>query len=252
MKKSKTILFGTVVIALLSITLINGCKKNDNAPDPCANGVKDGSETAVDCGGNCNACAAASWRIKKVTAINSNGTFTDDYTYDNKGQITSHTWSYPNIGAGTETYTYNGNIVTNVVSGITTTYTLNSNGYAESEIAKDASNAIISSTAMTYDAQGHLAAIDGTSYGTWTDGNLTFENNFNGITNTYLTDKANTIGNANKGQGFLGKDSKNLIDVTTTVSGSETFAYEFDSQNRVSKVTTASGGNADVINYTYY
>ncbi len=35
---------------------INSCTKPNDKTNLCTNGVKDGDETAVDCGGSCNAC----------------------------------------------------------------------------------------------------------------------------------------------------------------------------------------------------
>lgn len=58
MLKSKLLLVAGAFIAMCLITGISGCKENDTLPQTCSNGVLDGDETGIDCGGSCTACAA--------------------------------------------------------------------------------------------------------------------------------------------------------------------------------------------------
>ncbi|MES2619802.1 MAG: PKD domain-containing protein [Bacteroidota bacterium] len=53
--KNKAILYSTLLVMLFSVTLISGCKKE--AKETCTDGVKNGTETGVDCGGSCAACS---------------------------------------------------------------------------------------------------------------------------------------------------------------------------------------------------
>ncbi len=55
----KTVLENAVVIAILTLVCISSCRKPDDKniiPAHCTNGVMDGDETGIDCGGSCNAC----------------------------------------------------------------------------------------------------------------------------------------------------------------------------------------------------
>jgi hypothetical protein len=72
---------------------------------------------------------------------------------------------------------------------------------------------------------------------------------------TFLTDKTNTIGMQNCGIAFLGKDNKNLesVLVRTYSSGSNTtnYNYEYDSKNRVTKMTETPSVNSTYTEYFY-
>lgn len=57
-RNSKPILFSTILIAVIAITVVSGCKKPDDTPNHCTNGTKDADETDVDCGGSCKACVS--------------------------------------------------------------------------------------------------------------------------------------------------------------------------------------------------
>lgn len=41
------------LVAIVIVLIIAGCKKKENLPDHCYNGVKDGDESGIDCGGSC-------------------------------------------------------------------------------------------------------------------------------------------------------------------------------------------------------
>src|SRR5688572_3264083 len=60
MKNSKATLGSAVVIALLLMTMIGGCKKEDTSTPSCSDGIKNQGETGIDCGGPCTACPSSS------------------------------------------------------------------------------------------------------------------------------------------------------------------------------------------------
>src|SRR5687768_15623588 len=63
MKNTKTILFGAMLIALVFVAMMGGCKKEEPA-STCSDSIKNQNETAVDCGGTCAACATCSDSIQ--------------------------------------------------------------------------------------------------------------------------------------------------------------------------------------------
>lgn len=54
--RNKTILLATLIIGFVAMAVISGCKKEATTTQTCTNGVKDGDETGVDCGGSCDTC----------------------------------------------------------------------------------------------------------------------------------------------------------------------------------------------------
>ena len=56
MKNSRTILFSAILIALVAVAGVGGCKKEAMAS--CTDGIKNQNETGVDCGGSCSACVS--------------------------------------------------------------------------------------------------------------------------------------------------------------------------------------------------
>jgi hypothetical protein len=251
MKNKKPILFINALVILFSISMNSGCKKEKDTTDLCTDGIQNQNETGVDCGNSCNTCTASAFRIKTITYFDGS---VSAYSYDNQGRVTSLAITSTTSGNSNQQYTYGTNSVTQILQdGSTINYTLNSNGYATSQVFKDNIGAVIFSLNNTYDNEGHLLSSGsnggGTITNTWTDGNLTSDNNFGGQTYTYLSTKDNTIGNENKGMKFLGKDSKNLRSTSTSYGSTTTFTYEYDSQNRVTK---QMNGGLDAIVYTYY
>jgi hypothetical protein len=255
MKNSKAFLAGAVVIALLSVTVMSGCKKDsNNTPSTCSNGVKDGDETGVDCGGSCNACTAASARVKTYSlAAPTFGNSIFTYTYDSHQRIATVTLS-GSLDHAVISYTYGANsiTITSDQNRNSSVLTLNASGYAISAVGKDSANNTLSTDTYTYDSDGHL--LTSTSSGetnTWSNGNLATNDRGAGdiYSYTYLTNKVNTMGNENVGRAFNGKSSLNLVDIeTVSGSGSTAYSYQYDSQNRV---TQAVHGN-ETETYTYY
>ena len=82
MKPNKTILHSAVIIALVAVVGISGCTKpkDNNTPSHCTNGVKDGDETGVDCGGTCS--LMCSQEVNPITSNWTRALRTSSSTYD--------------------------------------------------------------------------------------------------------------------------------------------------------------------------
>ena len=248
MKNSKPILFSALMIAVIAISFVGGCKKENNNP-------------------------VTPWHGKLKT-FSYQGFFTDTLFYDSLGRRIGDS----NSRGVRYKYYYSPNKVSEYyfASGSTaptdsTIYTLNSAGYMIYSLnsAGYAINDGIRS--YHYDASWHCSsettASGRSTYYVWKDENLDSIKYFNssqptGVWSaTSYTDKPNTI-SANEGSGmtWMGKDSKNLrngwinyLDGTGTTTYSDT--YEFDSKNRVIKMTEiASGANSGTFikTYSYY
>ncbi|CAN5216427.1 hypothetical protein BH09BAC1_BH09BAC1_20550 [soil metagenome] len=50
-------IFVILAVFFLSALAITSCKKDSSDPTTCSNGVMDGDETGIDCGGSCTACS---------------------------------------------------------------------------------------------------------------------------------------------------------------------------------------------------
>ena len=152
-KNTKLLLFMMMTVAVLSLTLITGCKKEEDENSvSCTNGIIDENENGVDCGGVCSPCNLSQYRIRMRRIIRGSNIDEIEYTYDNKGRTI-------NSGSGSSLrfYTYYADsvkLVTN--SGYKVYYALNSMGYTSSYKNIDPSNNITSIGYCTYDADGHL------------------------------------------------------------------------------------------------
>ncbi len=262
MRKNINVLF--MLLAFATICSVTACSKKDNTqPSTCSNGVKDGDETGVDCGGSCTACSVAQARLKTIARTTPNLKTYDSIAYDNRGrQILL-------IGDQQNETTYMTDSVlvnTSLINGVTAKmkYVLNSDKLAVTATS-ETSNGTAWDYKYTYDSQGYLiqqvsinaasSRRDTTIY-TWTDGNLTSEyiaylyyntgqSNSNTYTYTYYNDKENSIGNESKGIAYLGKSSKNLLKSADYGFGPSTYTYTFDSSGRVTSEGT-------YMLYTYY
>ena len=67
---------------MVSITMLS-CNSSD-----CSNGIQDGNETGVDCGGNCIACPTTPSLTPQHTALLGLWTY---YSSDNQGLMTYYT-----------------------------------------------------------------------------------------------------------------------------------------------------------------
>jgi hypothetical protein len=56
LKKNKHMKQLTIILTSILIFLVIGCKKNPS----CSDGVQNGTETGIDCGGNCSPCTTTS------------------------------------------------------------------------------------------------------------------------------------------------------------------------------------------------
>ena len=172
------------------------------------------------------------------------------------------------------------------ILGLTVIYTLNAEGYAIQSVSTGGKkksldfrsvfsmlfgNQSPSSATNTYeyDADGYLTKIVLNS-GTSTSETITFTVvNGNRVGTSYLTggftytgtsqylmDKINTIGYENMGITFMGKQEKNLVQTAAIsmsgVSLTQTYTYQYDSQNRVTNsIVTTPGQNAISTSYAY-
>ncbi|MGB5553045.1 MAG: hypothetical protein WBM83_00200 [Flavobacteriaceae bacterium] len=108
--KTKTIKFLTMIMAAASITLV-GCSKDDNTPDPgevlpvatCADGVKNGTETGVDCGGGCaNTCVVPTDGTELSGSQTADLTLDPTKTYALKGTYSVEAGATLTVPAGTK------------------------------------------------------------------------------------------------------------------------------------------------------
>jgi len=222
--KNTTIFVIATLVALIVVTGISGCKKEDD-------------DTSKKAG--------VTPKIKTLSYYDpwSLATRTETYAYDAQGRVTTVTTSFSDGSSGSVvSYSYGTNYMTETRPGIgPKTYALNSDGYVSDYFLGT----------QTYDADGHVTS-DGTHTYTWANGNLISSTNdpSGSLTFTYHTDKTNTIGNDNKGMSFFGKESKNLINTSTNGSGTVlVYSHEYDSQGRVTKET---GKYGYAYNYTYF
>lgn len=78
------------------------------------------------------------------------------------------------------------------------------------------------------------------------------------IAKTYYTDKANVLTDANTGDDFYYKASKNMLKTELykypdgSTNDLSTYVYDFDAQGRVIKQTRTQGGNIGITLLTYY
>lgn len=245
MRKTKTILSAGIMMALLAIIMIGGCKKKDDTPV-----TPTGKE-----------------RIKTFKG-QASVFYTDSIEYDASLRQSVYWSSVPKV-----VYTYNGNTVIKEGQDAVDIYNLNSQGYATSKIYRSYSGGITIFDTYTYDADGHMLthfSTDSLNYSrdtiiqTWSGGNMT--SSYHGAANdlsayyfselttyTYLTDKISTIENENFGKLFLGKGSKNLINTISIVNaGVTTLNYEYDTKGRVKKQTGIPANSLYSAEYTYY
>lgn len=246
MHKYKLNLAATVaIIALFICIAISGCKKED-ATVSCSNGVKDGNEVGIDCGGDCSACSVSHYRVKRETfSTNAGQHYTIDYFYLPDGRIDSSSY-FGNLPTYKK-YTYPANKVIESYSDRINEYTLNTEGYAASVTIKDTQGYTLNTYTYNYDTDGHRI-YNGGAYA-YVDGNLMTISGSPGYSYTY-TDKPNTISSENKGQKYLGKDSRNLAATITAIAPPEAYSYtyQFDSLNRVVRVEDGRS----VTTYSYY
>lgn len=195
--------------------------------------------------------------VKTKTVIANGSTTTTTYTYDNIGRIatsaqtfSSNTYTYTQQSVTQKNYSLNSNTDTAIFTYI---YTLNREGLA-TNIGTD--------ILYTYDDERHMTEenyvfLYSRSNYTYSNGNIAEEIR-NGRTYTYhyFTDKQNTIGNQNMGKGWMGTSSVNLVSsIDYKVNGTlttDTYAYEYDNQNRVTRVTVTKQGAQEQTEYTYY
>lgn len=183
-------------------------------------------------------------KVQTLSYPTQQGTETDTYYYDAQGRVSSIRQEVPTVATHIVNYTYGDNQVTVSSSGLyTTTYQLNSNGFATKSVTQFINPVSVDSNTYTYDADGHRLTAGNVVY-TWQNGNQTEMRDTSVTYYSYVTED-NTIGNANMGMTFLGVSSKNLVDTITTSTATHVYRYVFDPN---AHVITIDG----VYHITYY
>lgn len=252
----------TILLAFAAVLSITGCKKTDSDNTTITPvGAKLKSVTLLPSGTVTTYYYDSLNRIAKVTT--SGTVFYQSFVY--KGSDSIIVFSSNGTDSGRiSAYKLNGvGLVVNNTSAVgptTYTYAYDINGYPTYSTA----NTVAGSAADTFVTTGNNI----TEHRSSTSNVITTNTMRLKQVYTYLTDKTNTIGNSNKGMGFLGKSSANLIGTetyhtssvtiippsTTTSDETYNYSYEYDSNNRVTKrtQTAVSTGTPIVENYTYY
>jgi hypothetical protein len=250
----------TILFAFAMVLLITGCKKNDSTNStitPSASKLK--TLTALPSGDVSTFYYDSIGRIKKVTT-----TATSNYlSYVYKGAdsiivFSSNGTDSLRVGA----YKLNGIglAITNSAPSNTVTYTYDVNGYETNATT----NSILGSVADTFVISGNNI----TEHKTGASSPALFTTVNTQQVYTYLTSKTNTVSNANRGMSFLGKSSANPVNTetfhsrtvvtippgTTTADETYNYSYDYDSNNRITKMTKTAVSNSAVTSetYTYY
>lgn len=192
-------------------------------------------------------------RIKEE--INLNSKLKEYYTYTKDGQIASQS----NSLGDTTLYEYAKDkiIMRTLRNNTIDTIQLNSRGYAENYKEKH----------LFYDDNGFKVyenSIVGTFYWSVTNDNITTYTKETSptliSTYSYYYDKENYLSDTNRGQLFLGRDSKNLLNQIVIVGGNgDTLLnlsnqYLFDTLGRVTKrfIYNSKRTEVDSFAYSYY
>lgn len=93
----------TMLFIATFAVLVVGCSKDDNGPDPvadptCTDGIKNGDETGIDCGGSCTPCEDAI--LEGI--LDKDRTLSADVTYSLKGTFSVASGNTLTIPAGTK------------------------------------------------------------------------------------------------------------------------------------------------------
>lgn len=223
-----------LLLVLIIITTGTGCNKNE---DPASVYIP------------------FSGPLIKTKTVNGN---TSTYTYDNIGRVLTQV-----NATGTNTFEYSQqSVVVKTYQGSNTTGTPNAQVtyYLNAQGLVDNTDNVVY---FTYDADRHMLTENNTSVqltvtNTYSNGNKITEVIGTGTTYTYQYDTSlpNTAGRENNGMGWMGKLSANLpTSMEANINGdirNTTYTYEFDNQNRVTRVTPTGNFTNSVIEYTYY
>ncbi len=167
-------------------------------------------------------------------------------------------------------YIYIVNSIDSIAPFDTTILTLNSKGYVERTYRSIIRYGYKHMGTFRYNADGYLIELSDTTFfddhifqmGSYTysieNGNqaeMKWVNGQDSSVNytyyTFNTDKANTITNENKGMWFLGKSNNNPISQRVSSSGTSTYTYDFDQNNRIIKSTMTTENSTSSISYVY-
>jgi hypothetical protein len=249
MKRNFRILIYPLMVMGVFLTLTSSCKKSDDSNNPTPT------------------------LSKKVQTIQYSNGNTETFEYNSDGKLSKDTETGPVTNNDyTDTYTYSGNIITETSTSLnagtthTLAITLNSQGYI-SNITEVYANQNYVET-FEYDNSGYLTKETETPEGndiytytyTYTNGNRISEtvaknsSNVQTVYYEYYLDKENAL-SAEKlvGECYSGKSDKNLIKrITYSSSEIESYTYEYDQDNYVTKqTTTAVDGTTSWKTYSY-
>jgi hypothetical protein len=201
-------------------------------------------------------------QLKSMTQIVASGgqndTITTTFAYDIQNrvvlQIAVTKQGSTLLGIDTVTYTYNATTVVQYMSatGVSVTYTLNSQGYKQSDNLGDS---------WTYNTAGYMiGAVVGTSTKTYAYNGLnqliTQTSVTGGVTNTYsYTYASNPIGKAgsswSQGQS-TGDLPDSEVEVQSGVTTTLTYTYQANSQGALTAETVTSSATGSSPVYTYF
>ncbi len=246
----------TILSAFAVVLFLNGCKKDNTSTTTTPTSSK--LRTYTEPNGTVDSFYYdASNRLARLKTTDTTGYLSYVYkssdsvlVYASNGTDSALIISYKLNGAG--------QAISATSPAFTSTYSYDANGY----LTYITTNTVSGSTRDTF-------VISGNNVTEHRSGNSVLFTNTNvRQAYTFLSGKTNTIGNTNRGIGFFGKESSELInqetfkrtvDVSvppsnTTSSETYTYTYEYDSAGRVTKVTktAASTSIATVETYTYY
>jgi len=249
----KTNFLFSVLFILGTFILFTTCKKKETVP--VSAGIKvHRIQTEVSYNSNNQVTEIAYFdydQSNNLTEINSDDGSSVKYSYE-ASKVIAKVYNSNNIL--TEKITYNLNsqglassVIDSSSSGISTqTYNYNGSGYVTSSCLTE--NTFKDSVQLVISGGNIINLTDTVYFGTMvvSTGKIIYE---------YFTDKTNTIGEQNYGMSFVGKMNQNLVKteiqtfgVTPTVIN---YAYETDSQGRVTKKIILNGGNYSSVSYTY-
>jgi len=233
-----------IVILPLIFVILFSCKKDKNnyTTAPVMSYPKINTETYVYGGNSSTETYSYNSNGRIFLLTQSDGSFIK-YEYSNNKLIMEHYQS-----GGSLLYTaFNkinslGLVVSDSMSSSYSKYEYDVNGYLIKEL--NYNNGILTDSSIYTIFNGNTISV--------TRNNLTTTYLY---TVEYFTDKSNTIGNENKGIGFWGKQSTNLVkSVAYSIVGQgqlslEEYTYEFDINGRVSRQTIT--GDPGYTTFTY-
>ncbi len=95
-----------LVISVVAITFFSGCNKDDDKEvvATCSDGIQNGTETGIDCGGICNSCSGLAWTQIATdpsgdAANNGLDAIGLEYQYDNVADVVKFRVEFSNLSS---------------------------------------------------------------------------------------------------------------------------------------------------------